>query len=127
MADDYGLRLEDQARFGSWIAFNLIDGLIRMVFFVIMIFSMSYLKDIRRVFEYHGAEHKTVFTWEKGLDLTPENATNAKPSASAMRHVVSDGRDAGRDRAVFGDQLRSDVAEPGRSNRFDAARRRTFV
>ncbi len=58
----------------SWIAFNLIDGLVRMLFFVIMIFSMSYLKDIRRVFEYHGAEHKTVFTWEKDLDLTPDNA-----------------------------------------------------
>ena len=50
----------------SWIAFNLIDGLIRMLFFVMMIFTMSYLRDIRRVFEYHGAEHKTVFTWEKG-------------------------------------------------------------
>jgi uncharacterized protein YqhQ len=58
----------------SWIAFNLIDGLIRMLFFVIMIFSMSFLKDIKRVFQYHGAEHKTVFTWEKGLDLTVENA-----------------------------------------------------
>ena len=59
----------------SWILFNLVDGLVRMVFFITMIFTMSYLKDIRRVFEYHGAEHKTVFTWEKGLDLTPDNAT----------------------------------------------------
>jgi uncharacterized protein YqhQ len=59
----------------SWIAFNLLDGVVRMTFFVIMIVSMSYLKDIRRVFEYHGAEHKTVFTWEKGLELTPDNAT----------------------------------------------------
>lgn len=58
----------------SWIAFNLIDGVIRMIFFVIMIYSMSFLKDIRRVFEYHGAEHKTVFTWEKGLDLNVDNA-----------------------------------------------------
>lgn len=58
----------------SWLAFNLIDGVIRMFFFVVMIYTMSFLKDIRRVFEYHGAEHKTVFTWEKGLDLTPENA-----------------------------------------------------
>lgn len=58
----------------SWIAFNLIDGLVRMLFFVVMIFTMSYLRDIRRVFEYHGAEHKTVFTWEKDLDLTVENA-----------------------------------------------------
>ncbi|HEY2973974.1 MAG TPA: DUF1385 domain-containing protein [Pyrinomonadaceae bacterium] len=56
------------------VAFNLIDGLIRMSFFLIMIFSFSLLKDIRRVFEYHGAEHKTVFTWEKGLALTVENA-----------------------------------------------------
>jgi len=58
----------------SWIAFNLADGLIRTGFFVFMIFTMSYVKDIRRVFEYHGAEHKTVFTWEKGLALTPDNA-----------------------------------------------------
>ena len=63
-----------EAKPHSWVAFNLADGLVRMLFFVTMIFSMSYLKDIRRVFEYHGAEHKTVFTWEKGLSLTPENA-----------------------------------------------------
>jgi uncharacterized protein YqhQ len=56
------------------VSFNLIDGVIRMSFFLIMIFSFSLVKDIRRVFEYHGAEHKTVFTWEKGLALTVENA-----------------------------------------------------
>jgi len=56
------------------VAFNLIDGLIRMSFFLIMIFTFSLLKDIRRVFQYHGAEHKTVFTWEAGLPLTVENA-----------------------------------------------------
>jgi uncharacterized protein YqhQ len=56
------------------VGFNLIDGMIRMTFFLIMIVGFSLLKDIRRVFEYHGAEHKTVFTWEKGLDLTVANA-----------------------------------------------------
>jgi uncharacterized protein YqhQ len=56
------------------VAFNLIDGLIRMSFFLIMIVSFSLLKDIRRVFQYHGAEHKTVFTWEAGLPLTVDNA-----------------------------------------------------
>jgi uncharacterized protein YqhQ len=56
------------------ILFNLIDGGIRMLFFITMIFLFSLLKDIRRVFEYHGAEHKTVFTWEYGLPLTVENA-----------------------------------------------------
>lgn len=62
------------ASFGGWVSFNLIDGLIRMAFFVVMIFTMSKLKDIHRVFQYHGAEHKTVFAWEKGCDLTVENA-----------------------------------------------------
>jgi len=62
----------------SWLAFNLVDGLVRMVFFITMIFSMSWMKDIRRVFEYHGAEHKTVFTWEKGLTLNPENAATQR-------------------------------------------------
>lgn len=56
------------------VGFNLIDGLIRMSFFLIMIVSFSFLKDIRRVFQYHGAEHKTVFTWEAGLPLTVDNA-----------------------------------------------------
>lgn len=56
------------------VPFNLIDGVIRMSFFLIMIFSFSLVKDIRRVFQYHGAEHKTVFTWEAGLPLTVENA-----------------------------------------------------
>jgi uncharacterized protein YqhQ len=56
------------------VGFNLIDGMIRMAFFLTMIFTFSLLKDIRRVFEYHGAEHKTVFTWEKGLPLEVEHA-----------------------------------------------------
>jgi uncharacterized protein YqhQ len=56
------------------IAFNLVDGLIRMTFFLIMITSFSLLRDIRRVFEYHGAEHKVVYTWEAGEELTVPNA-----------------------------------------------------
>ncbi len=56
------------------ITFNLVDGLIRMTFFIVMIWSFSRLRDIKRVFEYHGAEHKTVYAWEAGLDLTVDNA-----------------------------------------------------
>jgi uncharacterized protein YqhQ len=56
------------------VSFNLVDGLIRMAFFLIMIFSFSLLRDIRRVFEYHGAEHKVVYTWEAGEELTVHNA-----------------------------------------------------
>jgi uncharacterized protein YqhQ len=56
------------------ISFNLVDGLIRMTFFLIMITTFSFLRDIRRVFEYHGAEHKVVYNWESGEELTIENA-----------------------------------------------------
>jgi uncharacterized protein YqhQ len=54
--------------------YNLIDGLIRAVFFFVYIFSISFLDEIRRVFQYHGAEHKTVYTYEAEEDLTVENA-----------------------------------------------------
>jgi uncharacterized protein YqhQ len=54
--------------------FNLIDGLIRIVFFVVYILGISLMKDIRRVFAYHGAEHKVVYTWEAKEELTVENA-----------------------------------------------------
>ncbi len=56
------------------VAFNLVDGVIRMIFFIVMIFGFSRLNDIKRVFEYHGAEHKTVFAWESGEELTVANA-----------------------------------------------------
>ena len=68
----------DEVKPDSWFLLNIVDGVIRMIFFVIMIVSMSYLKDIHRVFQYHGAEHKTVFAWEKGLDLTVRNADQQK-------------------------------------------------
>jgi len=56
------------------ILFNLADGLIRMAIFVTFLFLISRWKDIRRVFEYHGAEHKVVFNFESGLPVTVENA-----------------------------------------------------
>ena len=54
--------------------YNIIDGLIRAVFFFVYIFSISFMDEIRRVFQYHGAEHKTVYTYEADEDLTVENA-----------------------------------------------------
>ncbi|MFL6215379.1 MAG: DUF1385 domain-containing protein [Blastocatellia bacterium] len=56
------------------VTFNLVDGLIRMTFFLVMITTFSWMKEMRRVFEYHGAEHKVVYTWEAGEALTVENA-----------------------------------------------------
>jgi uncharacterized protein YqhQ len=52
------------------IVFNLVDGLIRLGLFLIFIWGTSLLGDIRRVYEYHGAEHKTVFAFENGDPLT---------------------------------------------------------
>lgn len=56
------------------VTFNLIDGMIRMALFVAMVSSFSLMRDIRRVFEYHGAEHKVVYAYEKGCALSVENA-----------------------------------------------------
>ena len=58
----------------NWVVFNLVDGLIRVIIFFAYLLAISRLKDIRRVFEYHGAEHKVVHTWEDGETLTVENA-----------------------------------------------------
>src|SRR5690242_16588006 len=54
---------------GGRIAFNLIDGGIRLVLFLLFIWGVSLWKDIRRVYQYHGAEHKTVFAFENGDPL----------------------------------------------------------
>ena len=51
----------------------LFEGIIRMIIFVVYIAAVSLMKDIRRTFMYHGAEHKTIFCYESGLDLTVEN------------------------------------------------------
>lgn len=58
---------------GGQIVFNLVDGLIRLVLFLLFIWGVSLLKDIRRVYEYHGAEHKTVFAFENGDALNTGN------------------------------------------------------
>jgi len=56
--------------FGQQIMFNLVDGLIRIAMFLLFVWGVSLWKDIRRVYEYHGAEHKTVFAFENGDPLT---------------------------------------------------------
>lgn len=58
----------------QYILFNIIDGILKTSFFIIYIAVLSLMPAIKRVFEYHGAEHKSIYTYEKGLPLTPENA-----------------------------------------------------
>jgi uncharacterized protein YqhQ len=50
---------------------NIIEGVIRMLFFVLYIWLVGFIPDIRRVFAYHGAEHKTINAYEAGAELTP--------------------------------------------------------
>ena len=56
------------------IGYNLTQGGLRLVIFILYIVAITAMKDIRRVFMYHGAEHKTITCFEKGMELTPENA-----------------------------------------------------
>lgn len=55
------------------LARNVLEGCVRIVLFLLLMWSVSHMKDIRRTFEYHGAEHKTIFCYEAGEDLTVEN------------------------------------------------------
>ena len=52
---------------------SLLEGLVRIILFLLFMWSVSHMKDIERTFRYHGAEHKTIFCYEAGLDLTVEN------------------------------------------------------
>lgn len=56
------------------IVLNVVEGIIRVIIFLAYIFLVGKLEDIKRVYQYHGAEHKTIFCYESGIELTPENA-----------------------------------------------------
>ena len=58
---------------GSNLLFNLVDGLAKFIILVLYILAISLMKDVRRVFEYHGAEHKTVYCYEANKSLTLRN------------------------------------------------------
>lgn len=64
----------DISKVSLWILWkSLIEGVIRIVIFVLYLFIVSRVKDIRRTFMYHGAEHRTINCFERGFELTPEN------------------------------------------------------
>jgi len=60
--------------FGNQVLFNLVDGIIRIALFLLFIWGVSLMPDILRVYQYHGAEHKTVFAFESRDPLTVKNA-----------------------------------------------------
>lgn len=65
---------------GRWIdnrvILSLIEGVIRLVIFIVYVLLISQMEDIKRVFMYHGAEHKTINCYESGEKLTPENVAH---------------------------------------------------
>ncbi len=65
------------ARIGFW--FNLVDGIIRAAIFLLYLLLISQWKEVRRIFQYHGAEHKTIFAFEDGRELTIENSRSYTP------------------------------------------------
>ncbi len=56
------------------VVLNLIEGVLRIVIFIAYIALIAKMEDIKRVFQYHGAEHKTIHCYENGLEMTPQNA-----------------------------------------------------
>ncbi len=56
------------------VVLNIIEGVLRIILFVVYIVVIAKMEDIKRVFQYHGAEHKTIHCFENGLELVPENA-----------------------------------------------------
>jgi uncharacterized protein YqhQ len=69
-----GLTSLIKGQLGSSLVFWIVEGVVRTAIFLGYLVLLSRMRDLRRVFEYHGAEHKTISCYEAGLELTPESA-----------------------------------------------------
>jgi uncharacterized protein YqhQ len=58
----------------NYLYYNMVDGVLKTTFFVVYIALLGLMPSLHRVFQYHGAEHKSIYTYEKGLPLNIENA-----------------------------------------------------
>jgi uncharacterized protein YqhQ len=70
-----GQLAEHWLHWNAWVS-NLLEGLIRLLFLIVYIWSVGKMPDISRVFAYHGAEHKTINAYEAKAELTPENVAH---------------------------------------------------
>ncbi len=91
--------------FGGQIMFNLVDGVVRLILFLLFIWGVSLFPDIRRVYQYHGAEHKTVFAFENGDPLSNHSRAEIFDLPSPLRHQLSDDGDADLDRLLHADSV----------------------
>ncbi len=73
-----GIELLFKTKISSKLLRSAIEQVIKLAVFVAYVWGVSFMKDIKRVFMYHGAEHKTIFCYEKGLSLTVENVRKQK-------------------------------------------------
>ena len=73
-----GIEYLFSAKITSKLLRSAIEQFLKLTIFVLYVFAVSFMKDIKRVFMYHGAEHKTIFAYEKGLELTVENVRTQK-------------------------------------------------
>ena len=89
--------------FGNQILFNVVDGVIRIGLFLLFIWGISLWPDIRRVYQYHGAEHKTVFAFETQRSADGEERAGLHHLPSALRHQLPDDGDADRHAGVHAD------------------------
>lgn len=69
----FSLAKLDASGFGMSVLYNFIAGAFRMVIFILYLVLVSLMKDVKRLFKYHGAEHKTISCYEQGMELTVEN------------------------------------------------------
>ena len=69
---------------------SLIEGVMRLAIFIGYVILCSQVEGVGRVFEYHGAEHKTIFCYENEEPLTVENVKKAQPFSSPLRHQLYD-------------------------------------
>ena len=113
--------------FGGQIVFNLVDGAIRLVLFLLFIWGVSLWKDIRRVYEYHGAEHKTVFAFEDGEPLDNGRSPEVFDVSSALRNQLPDDGDADLDRLLHADPIHHVLGALRVAHCAAAGHRRSFL
>ena len=70
--------LSVRATYLDYLGRSAFTGVIKLILLVLYMWGVSFMKDIRRTFMYHGAEHKTIFCYEQGLELTVENVRQQK-------------------------------------------------
>ena len=71
----------------AWLA-NFLEGVVRLILLVGYIWAIGFMPDVKRLFGYHGAEHKTINAYEAGAELTPEVGRKVFSGASALRHGI---------------------------------------